>query len=379
MGLKIQRVAIICFLMAIFSYKTTAQLARQDKTENLRNIERLNISSMIQPLPLKNKFLDSAYNIWCGSVVKAPKIGYYMFYSRWPKAKGHEAWITDSEIALAFSEKPEGPYSHVKVIFSKRDKKYWDGVCTHNPTVIIHQGKYYLYYMGTTGSAPITPNFAYSPAWYNYRNNQRIGVAIADNPLDQWTRYDKPILEASPDSTAPDAMLVSNPAVTIDQNGRFIMVYKQVEKNGKYQGGKVRFGVAFSSAATGPFIKNDSPIFEEKNSSYKDAWMIAEDPFIWNYKGINYAIVRDVIGKFTGVSGALALLSSSDGINWKPTTYPMVIGKEIFDETGTKLDDKLERPCLLIENGIPIYLFGAMGIDNRAHSMNIAIPLLLKR
>jgi len=43
------------------------------------------------------------------------------------------------------------------------------------------------------------------------------------------------------------------------------------------------------------------------------------------------------------------------------------------------LDDKLERPCLLIENGIPIYLFGAMGIDNRAHSMNIAIPLLLKR
>ena len=96
MGLKILRVVMICFLMAIFSYKTTAQLAKQDKTEILRNIERLNISSMIQPLPLKNKFLDSAYNIWCGSVVKAPKIGYYMFYSRWPKAKGHEAWITDS-------------------------------------------------------------------------------------------------------------------------------------------------------------------------------------------------------------------------------------------------------------------------------------------
>jgi len=31
-----------------------------------------------------------------------------------------------------------------------------------------------------------------------------------------------------------------------------------------------------------------------------------------------------------------------------------------------------------MENGLPIYLFGAMGIDKRKHSMNIAVPLKTK-
>jgi len=30
---------------------------------------------------------------------------------------------------------------------------------------------------------------------------------------------------------------------------------------------------------------------------------------------------------------------------------------------------------LLMEKELPIYLFGAMGINNRNHSMNIAVPL----
>jgi predicted GH43/DUF377 family glycosyl hydrolase len=351
-----------------------AQLPKLDKKNSLQNMNEVDISKMVQPVPKSNQFIDSAYNIWCGSVIKV-KNKYYMFYSRWPKASGHEAWITHSEIALASSNKPEGPYQHVKVIFKQRGKEYWDGICTHNPAVIYNKGKYYLYYMGTTGTAPITPNFAYSKAWYNYRNNQRIGVAVANHPEATWKRFDKPLLDVSKDSTAYDAMMVSNPAVTIDAKGKFILVYKQVEKNGTYQGGKVRFGVAFSNRANGPFIKHKSPILENTNPSAIKAWMIAEDPFIWNYKGTNYAIVRDVIGTFTGEEGALALLSSSNAIDWKPTKYPKVIANEVYDEHGKKLDDKLERPWLLMQKGLPVYLYGAMGINRRYHSMNIAVPL----
>ena len=363
------------FFFILSTYCARAQYPQLDTKGNLTDMEEVDISLMVQPLPIENKFLDSAYNIWCGSVIKAGKDEYYMFYSRWPKVKGHEAWITDSEIALASSEKPQGPYKHVKVIFKQRGRQFWDGVCTHNPAVIFHEGQYYLYYMGSTGTADITPNFAYSPAWYNYRNNQRIGVAVANHPAGDWKRFDQPLLDASPDSLAYDAMLVSNPAITVDQNNKFILVYKQVEKNGTYQGGKVRFGVAFSNAALGPFTKHTTPIFEEVNKKSRSAWMIAEDPYIWNYKGKNFAIVRDVIGKFTGIEGGLALLSSTNAIDWKPSKFPKVIAKEVFDEQGKQLDDKLERPCLLIENGLPTYLFGAMGINNRKHSMNIAVPL----
>lgn len=371
-----KRILKLVFLSALLMIVmvSIAQRPKLDAKGNLINMSEVNLSLMVQPVPKANQFIDSNYNIWCGSVIKTGN-KYYMFYSRWPKVKGHEAWITDSEIALASSSKPGGPYKHVKVIFNQRGRNYWDGICTHNPAVIYYKGKYYLYYMGSTGSAAITPNFAYSRAWYNYRNNQRIGVAIANHPEDVWQRFDKPILDVSNDSTAYDAMMVSNPAITVNEKGTFILVYKQVEKNGTYQGGKVRFGVAFSNNAFGPFIKNKLPIFEEGKAIERNAWMIAEDPFIWNYKGINYAIVRDVIGKFTGEAGGLALLSSVNGIDWKPTTYPKVISKKIYSEQGNLFDDKLERPCLLMNKGVPIYLFGAMGINHRNHAMNIAVPL----
>jgi hypothetical protein len=367
---------LLFFTFSLIGLIVVAQLPRMDAKGKLMNMNEVDISLLVQPVPAQNQFLDSAYNIWCGSVIKAGNGKFYMFYSRWPKAKGHHAWITDSEIALARADKPQGPYKHIKVIFKQRGKDYWDGISTHNPAAIMHNGKYYLYYMGATGTAEITPNFAYSPAWYNYRNNQRIGVAVADSPEGEWKRFDKPVLDVSKDSTAHDAMMVSNPAITVDQNGRAILVYKQVEKNGTFRGGKVRFGVAFSNSLLGPYKKHPHPIFEEKSTAKRDAWMVAEDPFIWNYKGINYAIVRDVVGKFTGSEGGLALFSSTDAINWNPTKYPKVISKDVFGEDGRKFDDKLERPCLLMENGLPIYLFGAMGIDKRNHSMNIAVPLI---
>jgi hypothetical protein len=38
-------------------------------------------------------------------------------------------------------------------------------------------------------------------------------------------------------------------------------------------------------------------------------------------------------------------------------------------------DDKLERPCLYTEKGVPVLLFGAMGRNRRAWSANVAVPL----
>jgi hypothetical protein len=128
----------------------------------------------------------------------------------------------------------------------------------------------------------------------------------------------------------------------------------------------------------GPFTKHPDPIFEDKQNPNTKEWMIAEDPFIWNQEGTNYAIVRDVVGKFTGSIGGLALFSSKDGIAWSPAKNPKVLSKEVYAADGTRFGDKLERPCLLLEKGLPTYLFGAMGIDNRKHSMNIAVPLLFK-
>ncbi len=365
---------MLLILLSSFLSNAFGQSSNENPKSHWGSTPQTDLSAMAQPIPLKNTFRDSLYNIWCGSVVKGKNGKFYMLYSRWPRDKGHEAWITHSEIAVARADRPEGPYQHLKVVFPARGNQFWDGVCTHNPAVIAYKNKFYLYYMGSTGKSYVKPHTAYeNPNWWEYRNNQRIGVAVADDPEGEWTRFAQPILDVSADSTAHDALMVSNPAITVDDKGQFILVYKQVEKNGTIRGGRVRFGVAFSNAPTGVFVKHSQPIFEAEKGSKE--WMVAEDPFLWHQKGVNYAIVRDVVGKFTGESGALALMVSNNGFDWKPALYPKVLSKTIFWENGKPLDDKLERPCLYMDKGVPKLLFGAMGIDKRKHSMNVAVPL----
>jgi len=351
-----------------------AQQPKLDKKGNLISMDDVDISAMVQPIPDKNIFSDPNYNIWCGSVVKGRNGSFYMFYSRWPRLEGHYAWVPSSEICLAKSNKPEGPYKHVKVVLPRRGSQYWDGMTTHNPAAIVHKGKIYLYYMGTTGTKEVKmPASMKDTSWWQYRNNQRIGVAVADDPEGAWKRFDKPVVDVNPDSTSFDAMLMSNPAITVDHKGRAVLVYKQVAKNGSMRGGKVRFGVAFANSLLGPYTKCPTPIFESKEG--EKSWMIAEDPFIWNYKGNIYAIVTDVVGLFTNKEAALALLRSKDGIQWEPAKYPKVVPHQLRFENGFVSNDKLERPCLYLEKGVPKLLFGAQGLNKREHSVNVAVPL----
>ncbi len=365
----------LTILNAILWLNSSAQQPKLDSKGRLTTMDNVDLFSMVQPIPSKNIFSDPEYNIWCGSVIKGKNGKYYMLYSRWPRAHSHYAWLPSSEIALAKADKPEGPYKHIKVVLKSRGSQYWDGVATHNPAAIEYKGKYYLYYMGSTGKS-----FVQQPAsmkddnWWEYRNNQRIGVAVADDPEGEWKRFDKPVLDVSKDSTAFDALMVSNPAITVDTKGRAVLVYKQVAKNNTIKGGKVRFGVAFSNSLLGPFTKHPEPIFQAKQKDNDKVWMIAEDPYIWNYKGTIYAIVTDVAGFFTNKEAPLALLSSKDGINWQPTAYPKVVPQRLRLADGTIVDDKLERPCLYTEKGVPKLLFGALGFEKRKYSVNVAVP-----
>lgn len=368
---KVQQFLLSSYILAlcllICHYRIYAQAAGLD----------LNLGAMVQPVPLDAKLIDEDYYIWCGSMVKGGDNKFHLVYSRWPRRLGHYAWITDSEVAHAVADNPTGPYKFVNVILPARGNQYWDGVATHNPTLLFKNGKYYLYYMGTTGTSSLNPPVTMKDtAWWDYRNHQRIGVAMAEKPDGIWQRFDKPIIDISVDSTAYDALMVANPAVTFTEDNKVVLVYKQVEKNGKLSGGKVRFGVAFADSPTGPFIKEKRPVFEAKEGE-KD-WMIAEDPYIWFNKGYYYAIIRDVVGRFTGEGGALALLISKDAKKWQPSKYPKVLGKTFIWEDSTNSGTKLERPQLYLENGIPKILFGAIDINNkgpRSHSANIRIPL----
>jgi predicted GH43/DUF377 family glycosyl hydrolase len=328
--------------------------------------EAYDFSTMIRPAPATAKFEDPGFIVWCGSVVRDDQGKCHLLYSRWPRKLGHYAWVTHSEVAHAVADNPLGPYKFVDVALPARGKQYWDGLCTHNPTVMKFGNKYYLYYMGNTGDGKPSKSLNWS-----HRNNQRIGVAVADSPGGPWIRSDKPLIAPTPGFH--DALCLANPSVTRRPDGGYLMVYKAVGDQGKKPfGGPVVHVVATSDSPTGPFTKHPDPVFTKEGSSFA-----AEDPFIWRGSDRYWAIVKDFSGGFTHAGTSLALFESADGYGWKPAAQQLVstLNLKWADGKNQKLM-KLERPQLLLENGRPTVLFCAAAPDGKLEdSFNVQIPL----
>ncbi|MBI4892474.1 MAG: family 16 glycosylhydrolase [Acidobacteria bacterium] len=329
------------------------------------------ISRMIRPLPETAKFSDPDYYIWCGSAVRGDDGKYHLYYSRWPRALGHSAWVTHSEIAHAVADAPTGPYKHVGVVLPRRGRQYWDGLCTHNPTILRAGDRYYLYYMGNTGD-----DQAMKTLNWTHRNNQRVGVAVAESPNGPWQRFDQPLVDVSADTGAPDALVVTNPSVARRPDGGYLMVYKAVGRQRALPfGGPVVHLTATSDSPTGPFTKQLKPIFLAPGVDFP-----AEDPFLWyDYAAGRYmAVVKDNAGYFTKAGKSLCLWESIDGLDWRLASNPLVSRIEVTWEGGRveKLHS-LERPQLLFgPDGRPIALLAAADEDAaRGHSFNLQIPL----
>ncbi len=334
--------------------------------------DTLDFQALMQPVPKTAQLIDDEYFTWGGSMVRTADGKCHLLYSRWRHDLGFSAWVTHSEIAHAVADTPLGPYRYVDTALSPRGQQYWDGLCTHNPTVLEVDGKYYLYYMGNTGDGQVTKGLNWT-----HRNNQRIGVAVADHPDGPWRRFDRPVIDVSPDDNAPDALMTSNPSITRRPDGSFLMVYKAVGKKTKMPfGGPVVHCVATSVNPTGPFTKHEGTVFTVPGVAFP-----AEDPFIWYdaQRERYYAIVKDQTGAFTGVKGrSLALFTSLDGIDWKPAKHVLASKTQIAWVDGIQPMSHLERPQLWLDGGQPAVLFCASDqIEGKqpTQSLNVHIPL----
>jgi hypothetical protein len=327
----------------------------------------------------KSVFKNDTMSIWGGSLVKGDDELYHMFYSRWPKNLGW-AWVTHSEIAHAVSTSPFGPFEYKDVTLPIRGAQYWDGLCTHNPTIHKFNNKYYLYYMGNTGDGVNTcPPGGEKLNWV-HRNNQRIGVAVAEDPGGPWERFEKPVLDITPnDSLAHDALMTSNPSVCQMADGKILMVYKAVGKRFPLPaGGPVVHMVAIAESPTGPFIKYPDAVFLEEGERFP-----AEDPYIWYQDGKYRAVVKFIQNENNKRNFLLVHYESMDGIHWEKAKYFLISERTVEWENGrTQQFTHLERPQVFIENGEPLALLCAADtLDENGvrQSFNIQIPLRISK
>jgi hypothetical protein len=286
------------------------------------------------------------------------------------------AWVTHSEIAHAVSDELTGPYVFKNVVLPSRGKEYWDGDCTHNPHVIEYRGKYYLYHMGNRGSGywdftadTVMPPFHHDEWWVN-RNNQRIGLAIADDLNGEWKRFDKPLIDI--DSTR---RMVSTPTVSIRPDGKFLLAYKYVEEAEGQRGGRVIHVTALSGSPAGPFKDTGIPFITHPTASFA-----IDDHIEWLHNGKYYCIGKDSRGAWSDYPDGSMMLFESDkkGLNWKPAENFLVIrAGEIkwTDGTSTYCQRTADMPKFYMEEGLPKALIVAVLPKNSEISYSVIIPL----
>ncbi len=328
----------------------------------------------ILPAPVNGGFRMDGYWVWCGSVIRGEAQRYHMFASRWPKSVPFGPhWCTNSEVVRASADKPEGPYRFEEIVLPPRGAEFWDGRMTHNPTIHRWRDNFLLFYIGTTykGDTPsATENrVASQTLWHEARANQRIGLAVSKSIRGPWKRMPDPILQPRPGKW--DALMTTNPAPCIHEDGSVLMIYKSSGN----QGDLLRLGVARAERFDAPFrrLVDDSIFNFDKTGDH------VEDAYIWRVDGHYELIMKDMKGGICGERGGGIHASSANGVEWKISNPAKAYSRTVrFAEGTNRTFTHLERPQLLIENGRPRCLFAAVGIGEgtkRSDSMNVAIPL----
>ncbi|MEA2068715.1 MAG: glycoside hydrolase family protein [Verrucomicrobiota bacterium] len=318
------------------------------------NAEDVHVGTLMQPVPKTSVFENDGFFVWGASMTQTDDGVCHLFYDRWPEPDIN-TWISNSEIAYATADSPSGPYRFKKVVFGKRSHDFWDGVSVYNPQILHANQRYYLYYVGNNGAGRATHDENGTLL------TQRIGVAVADSPSGPWRRSTVPLLDVSEEGL--DSNFVANPAVTAMPDGRFLMIYKCGD------GHKVYHSAAVADHPNGPFVKTGHKIFDSAASEFP-----AEDPFIWYQDGKYHAILKDMHGSFSHVGMSLVQFESDNGLEWKPGTPVLVSKKEIhWDDGSVEKVERLERPQLWLEDGLPRMLFLALKQGN--HAYNVHIPL----
>ena len=350
-----------------------------------RSTDNLNINQLINPVDSSNIFIDPGYYIWCGSSILGEDGKYYLFYSRWPHGPrvkdddslnqifdGFKGWQKYSEIAIAVSDKPTGPYKHVKTILKGNfNEQRWDRYTFHNPQVNYFNGQYYLYFISNS----FNDNMHFSKTltkeqlhWYKYNCTQRIGMASSPTIAGflNGTFFQKPEHLIMPDSIKTYEVTV-NPSVCKGPDGRYYMMYK----SRKPDLGHMTFWMAVANKPDGPFS-----FYSEVSSS---ADMASEDPYLWYDKKRKrfYAIAKYFSSKSKTNTefGSLILLTSTDGKDWGLANSYMVSPKKINFNNGTEVIlSNLERPFLLFDKkGNLQALFAAAAVKSPYNEKSINV------
>ncbi len=305
------------------------------------------------------------YWTWDGSVIKGEDGRYHMFASRWPKRfPMHPGWLFLSEIVRATSNTIEGPYEFEEVVLPARDKSFFDGRMTHNPSIRKVGDTYLLYYIGVTYGVdlpespediPLETTSSTDPWCREIWLNKRIGLATSKSLEGPWIRSNQPVLEPRPEKW--DRGTTSNPSPFVMPDGSVYMAYKSSYVTEGTKLAPFNVGIVRADNWQSPFERlTDGPALNlPDNACY------VEDPFLWFQDGYFHLIMKDIRGQISGEDGCGIYAYSKDAIDWTIGSPPQAYDRDLlWDDGQNEHVGQFERPQLLFnETGNATHMLAA--------------------
>ncbi len=168
------------------------------------------------------------------------KVGdlYYVWYSKGTISPGYDAtlWYATSTDGYDWTEKG--------MALAKGEPGSWEGASVFTPNILVAEGKYWLFYTGTSRSYYKKP----------FNPDSKIGIAVSDSPDGPWERLEtNPALTNSDDPEQFDSHLIDD-ACLIVRNGKYWFYYKG-RQLGKSPG-QTQMGLAIADKPEGPYVRH---------------------------------------------------------------------------------------------------------------------------
>ncbi|MEP4077342.1 family 43 glycosylhydrolase [Haloferula sp.] len=169
-------------------------------------------------------------------IIKAGEI-YYVWYSKGPIKSGYNAtvWYATSPDGLKWTEKGQA--------IAKGGAGEWDESSVFTPNILVAEGRYWLFYTGTSKNPKVKPD-------------SKLGVAVSDSPDGPWERLpNNPVLKNSEDPKDFDSHLIDDSCLMV-RDGKFWLYYKgrQLGKSPHH----TQMGLAIADKPGGPYVKHEA-------------------------------------------------------------------------------------------------------------------------
>eukprot|EP01062_Namystynia_karyoxenos_P061551 TRINITY_DN538_c0_g4_i1.p1 TRINITY_DN538_c0_g4~~TRINITY_DN538_c0_g4_i1.p1 ORF type:complete len:404 (+),score=130.29 TRINITY_DN538_c0_g4_i1:67-1212(+) len=283
---------------------------------------------------------------WGANAVQGDDGRWHMYAAMFPNAS-LPAWRTDTRVAHAVADRPQGPYTGADVALGKRGPagdSYWDSIMQINPVAQrAPDGTWLLYYTGASISNATSDLDCRSSPAADPTCMQRVGLATAPAPEGPWARRGAPIVNPGPAGSWDD-LFTTNPTPYIYPNGSALLLYKAraIEDQGV-----MSTGVAFAEHWSGPY--------ERRGGKIQNLSKICEDAGI--YRSPSMGVFRILFH----CGCTYRYMWSLNGLDWHGTTPEIPWCSFTFSDGTNGTVTRRERPQFVLgKDGHPTHLLNAV-------------------